>query len=1362
MGNRRVRHNRFFKIFTIIGASLGVISGTAFTVMMNMNMNGRDGWLTNELREYTARFVSEGSVISEATYRRGEEVEQPEPPEHEIDGDNNYLFIGWDTNGDNIIDFVPPRIYYSFTAKAVFVNTGKFDLSFIDLENMDIEKLLELMEKLNIDWEQFMDMFNIDPETLMDWLSKNAVLSFEADASNYISYFRSTSYGDYNFSKKKFDAPSFYDSSKISPGSVNPLSYTADKLQNAYSIGGVLPETFSFINYDINFNNKQDYYPVPDCEYVRSSDNQVDSDAHYLLKPEDNHYTTYAAYAPAFTQTVEMLRLIPFSSLTITQDEINYYKYALANYTNIPKEYEEIVDNIIVEHDWYEEDYTQIDSIGAYVENLGYCSLFKDGEVNLSYKKNKDPVRGLIENGYGSDLDFNVTAMMIFRRLNIPARIVKGYVVPGINEGYNEITLLQQHYWCEIYVKNVGWMICDCMNAEEFLGTNPYGELDKKNNPLTNEKILSSIKITTKPTKTKYKSDEPLDLSGMVVKAYYTDGSVETLKEEDYRVEGFKPWQYGEQEITVSYTEEYNESTVTKTDKFKIEIEAELQFVSFNFDDVKKSFYVTETLNTEGIVATGYYSDGSEKDLSNKIKVEGVPTDPEIGEHYEIVAIYDDGEKHFEDRYTMIIYDDEPIDFEITTLPTKLSYFTGDKFDSTGLVLTATYASGNIAELDLSACNLYGADDMSFYYPEDQHVITIEYVKQDSSTISQTFNVQIKPDQPTNMVLTGYKNSYTVGDGFNQTEFMNGKKPTVKLESGREIKDIELKDLIISTPDLANAGTSYVNIGTYCHLTYDDVYYDQDFEITVNNVDEKTYATQSYVPHAGPGYDMVAKDLFKYSTDYVGTLYFRNNFYNTYNPTTGWSQTYNDTYIQTFAHDKIAAVYQSNNVTVTYLDDLSHGVVPMYCSEDVPGAHNPVNNGSVANFTNVTSFELNQENYVRLSKYIDVGDMSQYRGIVQSNYMSLPTNSSYLQSFVNSYGISYDSTNPYNTVLYVKNILSNNYNFTYNVDYAHDPTRDPVETFLESRDGAAPQFASAAVLIYRYLGIPARYCTGFGSNSTGSEVTVTTNNAHAWAEVWLNGIGWVVVDPTGYDDGHLKDASGYYGTGFGGAGLYQHDYIHYADIVDMTYDFTGLSVKDDLYYFIYNGDSYYSMNGNSHKYSPVNSDNDSRLPSFLHYEITLENEYQSSTGEYILKPTIRVYDYALQEIYGTSPDLNTHDETGRYNYQIGTGKDGFKLLISPAIVYVKVTPKEDSYSLSENGGTVNLTYNDFTVTIDEELPTDVINFDYVITMANYSSASFTEAGIYSNYSGSIYLLFNGTSTDNVLIFAIYDKVVIEP
>jgi hypothetical protein len=77
---------------------------------------------------------------------------------------------------------------------------------------------------------------------------------------------------------------------------------------------------------------------------------------------------------------------------------------------------------------------------------------------------------------------------------------------------------------------------------------------------------------------------------------------------------------------------------------------------------------------------------------------------------------------------------------------------------------------------------------------------------------------------------------------------------------------------------------------------------------------------------------------------------------------------------------------------------------------------------------------------------------------------------------------------------------------------------DPVESFLlGQRAGHCELFASAAVLLLRLRGVPARYVTGFRGgewNGVGAYVAVRDDRAHAWAEAFLPDRGWIRVDAT--------------------------------------------------------------------------------------------------------------------------------------------------------------------------------------------------------------------------------------------------------
>lgn len=75
-----------------------------------------------------------------------------------------------------------------------------------------------------------------------------------------------------------------------------------------------------------------------------------------------------------------------------------------------------------------------------------------------------------------------------------------------------------------------------------------------------------------------------------------------------------------------------------------------------------------------------------------------------------------------------------------------------------------------------------------------------------------------------------------------------------------------------------------------------------------------------------------------------------------------------------------------------------------------------------------------------------------------------------------------------------------------------------IDQFLfESRRGFCEHYAAAFVVLMRAAGIPARVVGGYQGgerNPVDGFLVIRQSDAHAWAEVWLAGKGWVRVDPT--------------------------------------------------------------------------------------------------------------------------------------------------------------------------------------------------------------------------------------------------------
>ena len=80
--------------------------------------------------------------------------------------------------------------------------------------------------------------------------------------------------------------------------------------------------------------------------------------------------------------------------------------------------------------------------------------------------------------------------------------------------------------------------------------------------------------------------------------------------------------------------------------------------------------------------------------------------------------------------------------------------------------------------------------------------------------------------------------------------------------------------------------------------------------------------------------------------------------------------------------------------------------------------------------------------------------------------------------------------------------------------------QDRIDGFLfDTKAGFCEHYSSSFTFMLRAAGIPARVVTGYqgGALSNGGNVwEVRQMDAHAWTEVWLEGQGWVRVDPTAF------------------------------------------------------------------------------------------------------------------------------------------------------------------------------------------------------------------------------------------------------
>lgn len=104
---------------------------------------------------------------------------------------------------------------------------------------------------------------------------------------------------------------------------------------------------------------------------------------------------------------------------------------------------------------------------------------------------------------------------------------------------------------------------------------------------------------------------------------------------------------------------------------------------------------------------------------------------------------------------------------------------------------------------------------------------------------------------------------------------------------------------------------------------------------------------------------------------------------------------------------------------------------------------------------------------------------------------------------------------PYEAAEAVKRWLQ--VNKRYSLDAGHDRDNDVATEFVFEMDaGYCQYFATAMTAMLRTQNVPTRYVTGYTAGEQVDENTylVRGKNAHAWVEVYFDGVGWVSFDPT--------------------------------------------------------------------------------------------------------------------------------------------------------------------------------------------------------------------------------------------------------
>ena len=113
-------------------------------------------------------------------------------------------------------------------------------------------------------------------------------------------------------------------------------------------------------------------------------------------------------------------------------------------------------------------------------------------------------------------------------------------------------------------------------------------------------------------------------------------------------------------------------------------------------------------------------------------------------------------------------------------------------------------------------------------------------------------------------------------------------------------------------------------------------------------------------------------------------------------------------------------------------------------------------------------------------------------------------------------GVTRGTANDYERAVRLQDWFASEGGFTYDTRVRAGSGSAAIANFLEQKEGFCVHFAFSMAAMARTLGIPARVAVGFtpGTAEANGQMAVGLKDAHAWPELYFEGVGWTRFEPT--------------------------------------------------------------------------------------------------------------------------------------------------------------------------------------------------------------------------------------------------------
>ena len=209
-----------------------------------------------------------------------------------------------------------------------------------------------------------------------------------------------------------------------------------------------------------------------------------------------------------------------------------------------------------------------------------------------------------------------------------------------------------------------------------------YNGFTTKFNVSVTQTKATNISVATKPIKLSYFVGDTLDTSGLVLTENYNNGDIKTITS-GYTCTPTVLETAGTQTVTVKYGSNTCTYTVDVTPVVATG-------VAVSTLPTKLSYFVGDTLDTSGLVLTETYNNGKTVAVTDGYTC--TPTVLETAGTQTVTVTYGEHSCTFDVVVTPVV----ATEIIVSKTPDKVTYYTGDTLDLSGLELTVSYNNGDV------------------------------------------------------------------------------------------------------------------------------------------------------------------------------------------------------------------------------------------------------------------------------------------------------------------------------------------------------------------------------------------------------------------------------------------------------------------------------------------------------------------------------------------------------------------------------------------------------------------------------------------------------------------------------------------